>query len=99
MYTIKFADGSVLSGLTLNGNNYISQTPLDSAFFTPKRLFNVTVEGEDGTAEDLGEVKLVQCVPYDTGSAFIFEPVSPEQKRMEALRADIDYILLMEGLE
>lgn len=97
MYSIKFADGERLTGLQLNGNNFISLTPIDSGFFTEKRLANVTVKG-DGITEALGEVKLIQCIPFESGSAFILEQISPEEKRQQQLRADIDYLLLMSNL-
>ena len=57
MHTIKLHDGTILDNLELNGNNYISDTPIDDAVFIDNLA---TVEISDG--EDTyvyGDMKLV----------------------------------------
>lgn len=36
MYTITLANGKKLENLELNGNNFISSAPVDSAFYSPE---------------------------------------------------------------
>lgn len=47
MYTIKFADGTELRELTMNGNNFISQEELTEEFFTPEKLAQITITADD----------------------------------------------------
>ena len=52
MYTIKFADGTTLKDLGLNGNHFVSQQELTPEFFTPEKLAHIEIsytpqEGED----------------------------------------------------
>lgn len=84
MYTIKFADGTELKGLTMNGNNFISQDELTEEFFTPEKLAQVTITPDKdefmnsmcGTFEN---VKLMFCTKYkdypgfDDGCYFVLK--------------------------
>ena len=51
MYKITLADGTVLDGLTLNGNNFISDEPIESGVFLGK-LSRVRIESAGGEEED-----------------------------------------------
>ena len=88
MYTIKFADGSSLSNLTLNGNNFISETPIDTGFFTDDKLKSVEFIGErNATCENM---QLIQCVPWEGGSAFILAEIPAEVRRLNAIRSALE---------
>lgn len=54
MYKITLADGTVLDGLTLNGNNFISDEPIKSGVFLGK-LSRVRIEriGDAAEGDDL----------------------------------------------
>lgn len=54
MYTIKLNDGTLLENLVLNGNNYISESPLDEGIFEGK-LARVEI-----TNEETGEVSVLE---------------------------------------
>ena len=56
MYTIKFADGTELTGLNLNGNNFVSQNAINSEFFTAERLAHVSI----AYTPDLNESELTE---------------------------------------
>ncbi len=53
MYTITLADGTKIENLTLNGNNWVSQTQIDEAIFTDDALKTVTItDGETTEAHE-----------------------------------------------
>ena len=57
-FKITLADGTALEGLTLNGNNYISDKKVTEDVFRDN-LSKVTIEGPDG-AQEHENMKLVQ---------------------------------------
>ncbi len=75
MYTIKFADGSELKNISMNGNNFISQEELTAEYFTPEKLSQVTIMADDdegmssmcGTFEN---AKLMFCKQYKNYPGF-----------------------------
>lgn len=89
MYTIKFGDGSELKSLGLNGNNFISPSPLEEEFFTEEKLKSVTASDEDGKEFKLKPAALVQCIPWEDGSAFILREVTEEEQRQAAAAQDV----------
>ena len=54
MYTIKLNDGTKLENLALNGNNFISESPLDEGIFEGK-LARVEIKDEES-----GEVSILE---------------------------------------
>ena len=79
IYTIILSNGTVLSGLTLNGNNFVSPTEVTEATFAGK-LDTVTItDGE--TTETLHNAELVQIAHYDfmDGWYFILQEIPPER--------------------
>lgn len=57
MYKITLADGTVLDNLELNGNNFISETPIADSVFLGN-LATVTIEGDE-SKETHTNMKLV----------------------------------------
>lgn len=51
-YTITFADGTKLEGLTLNGDNFVSKDELTPEFFTRNRLEAVLIERDADNNEN-----------------------------------------------
>ena len=77
IYSITLSDGTVLSDLRLNGNNYVSQTEVTEAMFAGK-LDTVTItDGE--TTEVLHDAELVQIAHYTDGWYFILREIPPER--------------------
>lgn len=97
-YTITLADGSVLTDLTLSGDDYISKTLLTEDTFTGK-LSTVTISASDGTSEILTNASLNFFAHYADGWYFQLIQPSEEEIRQEKIRADIDYIALMSDIE
>lgn len=82
IYTITLSDGTVLSDLTLNGNNFVSQTEVTEATFAGK-LDTVTITDGEAT-EVLHDAELVQIAHYDfmPGWYFILREI-PEAERWQ----------------
>lgn len=89
MYTIKFADGTMLTNIGLNGNNYISQEKLTEDLFSDSNLKKVIIN--DGEREEtLEDVFLIQLKQYGSEYWFILAEKTPEQKERESLLAEIE---------
>ena len=110
MFKITLADGSELSGLELNGNNFISKTEITPTFFTGK-LSRVKIEAVNEKEDEnsradfsiLGEHTNMQLVraEYDNGLggwAFILRDLTQSEIREENINARLDYIEMMEDL-
>ena len=97
MYTIKLYDGTVLDNLTLNGNNFISNTIISDSIFENNLK---TVEISDGENTQIyNDMVLVANRVIDGKSWFILAEKTPEQKEKEALEAMItDLQLALVGL-
>lgn len=82
IYTITLSDGTVLSDLTLSGNNFVSQTEVTEADFAGK-LDTVTISDGENT-EVLHDAELVQIAHYDfmPGWYFILREI-PEAERWQ----------------
>ena len=98
IYTITLSDGTVLSDLALNGNNFVSETKVIEAMFAGK-LDTVTItDGE--TTEVLHNVELIQIAHYADGWYFIMREIPEEQRRqMDIDELTIDHELRLMMLE
>ena len=97
-YEMTLADGTVLSNLHLNGNNFISDIELTNEDFEDK-LDTVTIVCSNGQIKELNHVELVQIQHYSDGYYFILRELSPfevkEQARDELMEMLTDCILEM----
>ena len=83
MYTIKLNNGTVLTNLTLNGNNFISDKILLDNIFTDNLD---TVEISDGeNIRIYNDMVLVANRVIDGKSWFILAEKTPEMKREEEM--------------
>ena len=97
------ADGTQISGLELNGNNFVSKTELKPEQFKGK-LSTVTITGtgvdEEG-ASFLGTFKnmqLVQIQHFEDGWYFILRTLTAKEIREMQVDSRLDYIEMMEGI-
>ena len=102
-FTVKLADGTQLTGLELNGNNFISKTEVTEATFAGK-LGHVVIEGDadDDMGGLIGEhehMELVQVEQYGSEWWFILRDMSAAELERLKTRGDIDYIAMMTGVE
>ena len=97
VYTITLADGTVISNLTMNGNNFVSETQITSDIFEDN-LFEVTIS--DGEYEEVHEnMELVQIAQYGDDYYFVLRDLTPAEMEKLSIRADIEYIAMMAGIE
>lgn len=106
-WKITLADGSVVDGLDLNGNNFVSQTEITPDMFAGK-LSRVTIDGpadadDAGLMGEHGPMELVQIQHYNNPGAgligwyFVLRDVQATD--MERLRGDIEYLAMMAGVD
>ena len=87
---IALSNGTELTGLELNGNNYISKEALTEETFNDG-LSPVVINGEEHE-----QMALVQCIQHADGRTwFILRDVTAEEVAQAKLRADIDFLALM----
>ena len=91
--TIALSNGTELTGLELNGNNYISPEKLTEDTFADG-LSPVVINGEEHE-----QMALVQCIQHADGRTwFILRDVTAEEIASAKLRSDIDFIALMSDI-
>jgi len=98
MYKITLHDGTVLDNLFLNGNNFISVTPIDSEIF--KNNLKTVLISDDDVETVHYDMKLVQNIEYNGEYWFILAEKTPEDKSAELInqmKADTDYLAIMTG--
>ena len=113
MYTIILSDGTRLTNLSLNGNNFVSKTEVTEDTFKGK-LSKVTInyipandaeQSEEGLhfepdSDIVGEhglMELIQVKKYGEEWYFILRDV--EITAFEKLQADVEYLLMMQEEE
>ena len=76
VYSITLADGTILSDLKLNGNNYISTKEIKEEVFEDN-LYSVTIY--DGEKEEVhANMELVQLIEYEGAYWFILRDIPAE---------------------
>lgn len=96
-WTITLADGTILEGLTLNGNNYISSTSITESVFDGN-LSKVTIS--DGEHEEIHEdMALVQINKVGTSYWFILRDLTVREIAETRIHADIEYIAMMTNID
>ena len=102
MFTITLSDGSQLEGLTLNGNNFISDNEVTEATFAGK-LGHVVIDGDAeadmfrliGTHEHM---QLVQIVKYEDKCWFILRDMTARELSDLKTDARLSYLeMITEG--
>ena len=100
MYTIKLYDGTILTNLILNGNNFISDKIIPDDIFTDN-LNEVEISDGENT-QIYNDMVLVANRVIDGKSWFILAEKTPEQKEKEEFEnniADIYATLISKGLK
>jgi len=100
MYTIKLYDGTILTNLILNGNNFISDKIIPDDIFTDN-LNEVEISDGENT-HIYNDMMLAANRVIDGKSWFILAEKTPEQKEKEELEnniSDIYATLILKGLK
>lgn len=97
IYKITLANGSELSDLKLNGNNFISESEITEDMFADN-LSPVTIN--DGDTDDVHDnMALVQISKIGGKNAFILRDLTAAELKEIKIRADIEYIAMMAEIE
>ncbi len=96
-YTITLADGKKITGLTKNGDNFVSESKVDETLLVDN-LSVMTVS--DGEVERVyHNVELVQQVQYSDGWYLAFRELTAQELKEIELNAKIEYIAMMANVE
>lgn len=84
MYTITLADGTQLTGLSLNGTNYVSQTKIDESIFYDNLTTMTVSDGE--TEETYTDMVFVQQMAWTDGTFYLaFREKTAQEKLLERI--------------
>lgn len=97
IYTVTLADGTELTGLHLNGNNFVSDTPVSTEQFE----YNCSpVAISDGEFSEVHEnMECIQVVQMSDGWYFILRDISIDELWKRKVTADMQYISMMTEVE
>lgn len=90
-----------VKNLTRNGNNYVSETEVNTSKWPA--VFELTAKDEEGNVtEQMENAKLLQQVSYDwDGGKFYlaFAPVSEQEIKNAEFQAQLEYIAMMTDVD
>lgn len=92
-WTVTLDDGTAIGGLTLSGNNFISDTELTPEMFDGK-LSKITATDGNNTFE-WNNAELVQITHPDSRWWFVLRELSPEELFRATTKAKLDYLALV----
>ena len=93
IYKITLDDGTVISGLRKNGDNFISSTKITESIFEDNLA---VVKIDDGEQEEVhNNMDLVQITPVGNEYWFVLRDITAEELILAKMRADIDYLGMM----
>ena len=95
---ITLQDGTVLDNLELNGNNFISDTIIESSIFQDN-LGNVKIEDEDGNITEYRFMKLIQNIEVEDKSWFILAEQSENDLLKARLKATEDALTFLMDMQ
>lgn len=97
VYSITLTDGTVIDNLTLNGNNFVSQIPIDKHIFDANCYFVTISDGESERAFE--NMECVQVTQMGEAYWFVLRELSETELAARRNRSDIEYIALMCDVE
>ena len=93
LHKIVFGDGTEIT-VTMNGNNYISETPIDPDLLDDLNLIGMKIDGE--------ECQNLTCCNHfedEEGDHIIFRELNEQDLLIQSLTAKLEYIAMMEDIE
>lgn len=97
LYKITLADGTEISGLRMNGNNFISSAKITKDIFEDNLSSVIISDGRN--EEEHGQMELVQITTTENEYWFVLRDVTPDELYLAKLRADIDYVGMMADVD
>ena len=102
-YTVTLSNGKVFTGLSINGSCYVSKQEVKASDFAGGlRLVRVSAVGEEAEGfapREIVGAELGSVFKLEDGWYFWLNERSAEEREREQLRADVDYVALMTGVE
>lgn len=98
IFSISLSNGTTISNLELNGNNFISDTEITEEMFAGG-LPEVHISGDKGTSYTINHAKLIQIMEYEGAWWFILAETPAEELLFEKISSDIDYIAMMADVD
>lgn len=95
--TVILADGTKITDLKMNGNNFVSPMKIDEKIFDGNLSTVTIVEGEEKTTYN--NMSLIHCTKYDSEYWFALRELTETELVAIKNRSDIDYIALMCDVE
>ena len=97
-YQIILSDGSEITNLELNGNNFISEDRLTENTFTGK-LNPVIIRDSNGGEETIENGELIALREYEEKIWFVIREIPANILKERKTQADIQYIAMMTDIE
>lgn len=98
IYKVTLADGTVIDGLKMNGNNFISLSSVDAAVFDGNGSPVIINDGETDEIHD--NMELVQITTNSAGEYwFVLRDISERELAQIKMQSDIEYVAMMAGVE
>lgn len=97
VYTICLADGTELSNLRMNGNNYISSSVVTEDMFVDNCDPVVINDGENEESHD--HMALIHITKYGDDYYFALRDRTKEELDQLKTKADIEYLAMMSDIE
>lgn len=95
--TVILSDGTEITDLKMNGNNFVSLIKIDEKIFDGNLSTVTIVDGEEETKYN--NMSLIHCTKYDSEYWFALRELTDTELVTIKNRADIDYIALMCDVE
>lgn len=97
MITIVLSDGTRITDVYKNGDNFIADFAIDEDTFKNKLSPVTIIEDEEETVHQ--HMRLVQIKQYGNEYWFVLSDISDEELKLMQIRADIDFIAMMEDID
>ncbi len=97
IYTITLTDGTELTGLRLNGDNFISSAAISADVFEDNCSPVVISDGENEETHE--NMELVQVANVGGECWFVLRDMSAAELEKIRMQADIEYIAMMADIE
>lgn len=103
LYEIILSDGSRLTNLKLNGNNFVSETEVTEDMFEGK-LDEIRITDHQGYDQTFTNMQLAFIQYYDmdgmmSGYYFVLSEIPREELRWMALESTMEYLAMMSDID
>lgn len=97
IYAIILADGTEIKNLRMNGNNFISDVPVDAEVF--EGSCSPVIISADGNNEVHENMELVQVTPVGGEYWFVLRDLTESELEKIKMQSDIEYVAMMADVE